>query len=84
MNRIEFLKRLIGVIGLGKVPLHVLIAKRKVYLLQCFIAGFRHYSGMQLLEAMAENDYLELQREPDNEHDAFAIALYWQQEKSMM
>jgi len=81
MNRIDFLKRLVGVIGLGNMPLSLLLTKRKVYLLQCFVAGFRHYKGMELLNEMEVNDFVELRREPDNEYDSFAIALYWQQEK---
>ncbi|MCC6683619.1 MAG: HIRAN domain-containing protein [Bacteroidia bacterium] len=81
MNRIDFLKRLVGVIGLGGIPVSVLLAKRKVYLLQCFVAGFRHYKGMELLDKMEVNDFIELRREPDNEYDEFAVALYWQQEK---
>ncbi|MBX7204226.1 MAG: HIRAN domain-containing protein [Bacteroidia bacterium] len=81
MNRIDFLKRLVGVAGLGVLPVSALLAKRKVYLLQCFVAGFRHYKGMELLEKMEVNDFIELRREPENEYDDFAVALYWQQEK---
>ncbi len=81
MKRADFLSRLIGVATIGQMPLSVLIAKRKIYLLQCFVAGFRHYKGMELLREMEVNDFLELRREPENEYDAFAIALYWQQEK---
>lgn len=36
---------------------------------------------MELLPYMQVNDLLELRREPDNEHDKFAIALLWRQEK---
>ena len=81
MNRIGFLKRMIGVVGFGMLPLNVLLTKRKVYLLQCFVAGFRHYKGMEFLPEMEENDFIELRREYNNQHDEFAIALYWQQEK---
>jgi len=81
MKRADFLQRLIGVAIFGKLPISTLITKRKVYLLQCFVAGFRHYKGMELLEEMEVNDLLELSREPDNVYDDFAIALYWQQEK---
>ena len=81
MNRIDFLKRLIGVIGLGQVPLSVLLPKRKIFLLQAFVAGFRFYNGMKLLNEMEVNDYIELKREYENEYDECAIALYWQNEK---
>jgi len=81
MKRIDFLKRMISVAGFGLLPLNILLTKRKVYLLQCFVAGFRHYKGMELLNEMEENDFIELRREHDNQYDESAIALYWQQEK---
>jgi hypothetical protein len=81
MNRVQFLQRLIGVVGVGQISIKDLLPKRKIFLLQCFVAGFRFYKGMGLLEAMKSNDYVELRREPENEHDLFAIALYWQNEK---
>lgn len=81
MKRSDFLQRLIGVAIFGKLPISELILKRKVYLLHCFVAGFRYYRGMDLLNEMEVNDFLELRREPENEYDEFAIALYWQQEK---
>jgi hypothetical protein len=81
MQRSHFLRRLIGIAGFGSFQLQAIIPKRKIYLEQFFVAGFRHYQGMNLLEFMQPNDLLELRREPDNEHDDCAIALYWQQEK---
>lgn len=35
---------------------------------------------MDLLPHMKEQDIIGLKREPENEHDDFAVALYWQQE----
>jgi len=81
MKRSDFLKRLIAIAGVGSFNLQTIIPRRKIFLQQFFVAGFRHYKGMELLPYMQENDLLELRREPDNEHDANAIALYWQQEK---
>ncbi|HMO62604.1 MAG TPA: HIRAN domain-containing protein [Ferruginibacter sp.] len=81
MNRTEFLQRLIGIAGYGSFKVQALVPKRKIYLLQFFVAGFRFHKGMELLNHMQVNDLLELRREPDNEHDDCAIALYWQQEK---
>ncbi|MDN3657841.1 HIRAN domain-containing protein [Ferruginibacter paludis] len=49
--------------------------------MQCFVAGFRHYEGMQLLDSMKEGDLLELVREPENEYDDCAIALHLQSKK---
>ena len=42
MKRSDFLQRMIGVALLGKLPISELILKRKVYLLHCFVAGFRY------------------------------------------
>lgn len=81
MKRSDFLQRLIAIAGFGSFSPQSLISKRKIYLLQFFVAGFRHYKGMELLPYMEVNDLLELRREPANEHDECAIALYWQQEK---
>lgn len=75
MKRSDFLQRLISVAIFGKLPISTLITKRKVYLLQCFVAGFRHYRGMELLNEMEVNDLIELRREPENLYDDFAIAL---------
>lgn len=80
MNRSEFLRRLIGIAGIGFFSIPEIKATQKVYLLQTFVAGFRFYKSMELLQHMQQNDIVELKRIPENEHDAFAIALYWQQE----
>lgn len=81
MKRSDFLQRLIAIAGFGSFNLQTLIPKRKIYLQQFFVAGFRHYKGMEMLPHMEVNDLIELRREPENEHDDCAIALYWQQEK---
>lgn len=80
MNRVEFLRRLIGIAGFGFLSVPEIQASQKIYLLQSFVAGFRFHKGMQLLPYMQQGDILELRREPDNKHDEFAVALYWQQE----
>ena len=54
MKRSDFLQRLISVAIFGKLPISTLITKRKVYLLQCFVAGFKHYRGMELLNEMGK------------------------------
>ncbi len=80
MKRSTFLARLVGIAGLGFLPVDKIISTRKIYLLQTFVAGFRFHKGMELLQYMQQDDILELRRDPKNEHDPFAIALYWQQE----
>jgi HIRAN domain len=81
MNRSGFLQKLIAPIAIGKLPVSLTKDFRKIYLLQCFAAGFRQYEGMQLLGSMKEGDLLELVREPQNEYDECAIALHWQRKK---
>ena len=81
MNRTDFLKKLIASVVIGKLPVAITKEFRKIYLLQCFVAGFRHYEGMKLLAQMNEGNLLELVREPQNGYDDCAIALHWQGKK---
>lgn len=76
MNRYGFIKQLIASIAIGKLPVSITKDFRKLYLLQCFVAGFRHYERMDLLESMKEHDLQELVREQENEYDDCAIALH--------
>lgn len=80
MTRTDFLNRLIGISGLGFLSVTEIEAKQKAYLLQSFVAGFRFHKGMELLPLLRQGDLLQLKREANNEHDEFAVALYWQQE----
>src|SRR5690606_8487136 len=81
MNRSSFVKSLIGMFGLSAVPLEWIKQYQKIYLLQCFIRGFRFHKGQSMLNLMKEGDMLELVREPDNEYDNCAIALHFNKEK---
>lgn len=81
MNRSNFLKQLIASIAIDKLQVSLTKDFRKIYLLQCFVAGFRHYEGMKLLDSMKEGDLLELVREPENEYDDCAIAMHLQGNK---
>ncbi|TAE36271.1 MAG: hypothetical protein EAY66_07495 [Sphingobacteriales bacterium] len=81
MNRSSFIRNLIGTFGLSVVPLHLIKQYQKIYLLQCFVRGFRFYDGETMLNAMKEGDMLELVREPDNTYDNCAIALYYNRQK---
>ncbi|MBX2907225.1 MAG: HIRAN domain-containing protein [Taibaiella sp.] len=75
MNRGSFIRNIVT-LGLGaKIPAGFRNYK-KIYLLECFVAGFQFYSGPERLEQMKEGDLLELRREPDNEADSRAIAVY--------
>ncbi|MBC8046195.1 MAG: HIRAN domain-containing protein [Fimbriimonadaceae bacterium] len=54
---------------------------KKIYLLQCFIKGFQYYNGPGLLNEMHKGGMLELVRERNNEHDANAIAIHFNEQK---
>ncbi len=81
MQRKSFIQYLTALGALGLLPANSFKHYRKFYLLQCFVAGFKFYKGMQLLPQMKEGDLLELVREPDNKYDDCAIALHWNNEK---
>src|SRR5690606_34128519 len=81
MNRSTFLRNLIATFGLSVIPVDWVKQYQKIYLLQCFVRGFRFYDGETMLQQMQEGDMLELVREPENKHDACAIALHYNMEK---
>lgn len=82
MKRHEFIKNLLAS-GLAVVlPNYDWIKQYdKYYLLQCFVRGFKFYEGKNLLPQMKVGDMLELVREPKNEYDEFALALYYNKQK---
>jgi hypothetical protein len=41
------------------------------------VAGFRHYSGGEVLRELKPGDRLDLVREPGNPHDANAVRVEW-------
>lgn len=75
MNRGSFIRNMFA-LGVGVQLPGKLRNYKKVYLLECFVAGFQFYNGPQLLSNMQTGDLLELRREPDNEADTRAIAVY--------
>jgi hypothetical protein len=81
MHRSSFIKNLVGTFGLSVLPIKWIQQYQKIYLLQCFIRGFRFYKGENLLMEMKIGDILELVREPTNEFDECAIALHFNKEK---
>jgi hypothetical protein len=81
MDRSLFIKRLATVAGISTLPIGWVKVYDKFYLLQSFIAGFKYYKGTQFLDSLKEGDALELVREPENEYDTEAIAVYWNENK---
>lgn len=81
MLRSDFIKGIIGFLGLSALPASMVKQYHRYYLLQSFVRGFRFYEGLKLLDEMHEGDLLEMLREPANEYDPKAIALYFNQHK---
>lgn len=81
MERKSFLQHLAALGVFGFIPAQALKHYQQFYLLQCFVAGFKYYKGMELLAQMKQGDMLELVREPANKYDECAIALHWNKEK---
>lgn len=81
MKRGDFIKNLIGLYGIASMPKSLVKHYEKVYLLQCFVRGFQFYNGPKILKELNKNDLLDLVREPDNEYDDCAIALYHNEHK---
>jgi hypothetical protein len=48
-----------------------------VTILDCRIAGFAHHLGPRLWRELRKGDRLTLVREPENPHDARAVAVHW-------
>jgi len=53
-------------------------SRKRVYLAEVFIAGFQYHEGMsgRVMRSLRKGDVLALKREPDNPHDANAVAVY--------
>ncbi len=76
MNRGSFIRNIFA-LGVGvQIPGRMRNYK-KVYLLECFVAGFQFYAGPERIDGMKKCDLLELRREPENEADSRAIAVYY-------
>lgn len=68
---------MIALFGLSSLPKELIQQYDRIYLLQCFVRGFKYYKGPELLESMHEGAMLELVREPGNSYDSNAIALHF-------
>lgn len=81
MRRSDFIRGVIGFLGISVLPPGIVKQYHRIYLLQTFVRGFRFYKGLEVLDQMNEGDLLELVREPDNLHDERAIALHFNKNK---
>ena len=46
-----------------------------------FVAGFPYHAGPKLIHRLIVGDLLRLVREPDNPHDARAVAIYYEDDR---
>jgi hypothetical protein len=93
MDRLTFLRSLLGSTALLTVPPLELITPEEqdrlawtkdatpLFMYDCFVRGFSHYAGAQVIGQMKDHDELDLVREHANEHDANAVSIYWQGHK---
>ena len=81
MNRLQFIQNLIGFYGIASLPIELSKEFDKIYLLQFFVRGFQFYEGPNVINQISENTLVNLVREPNNEYDEYAVAVYFENTK---
>lgn len=81
MTRSQFIKNVIGIFGIAKIPQELGIEYEKIYLLQFFVRGFQYYDGPKIINEINQSGLLTMVREPENKFDRKAIALYFDDRK---
>ncbi len=81
MNRISFIRNVAALAFGTALPTRLARSYQKIYLSQCFVAGFQFSGGPERLAYMSNGDLLDLRREPENPEDPRAIALYHNENK---
>lgn len=59
--------------GLMRMLLHPEVGERRIFLLECHVAGVRYYDAPGLRDVLHEGLDVELRRQPANPHDELAI-----------
>lgn len=54
---------------------------KSLYYMDCHVAGFKYWDGIDVFNQLRIGDEVQLVREKDNAHDAEAIAVYWKESK---
>lgn len=81
MTRGSFLRNIIGFYGIASLPVDIVKQYQKIYLLQCFVRGFQYYEGPKIINQINKSGLLEMVREPNNQFDSCAIALFFNNQK---
>ena len=55
--------------------------QQSIYYMDCHIAGFKYWDGLEVFEHLRIGTPLHLVREKDNKYDPEAIAVYWKDTK---
>jgi hypothetical protein len=81
MQRRTFFRRLFGSLGAAVTGAPLGAADRSVVIQECQIAGFQFHRGDAIWSSLTLGDELSVIREASNEHDADAVAVYFQDQK---
>lgn len=57
------------------------IMEKSIYYMDCHVAGFKYWDGIEVFNMLRIGEELRLVREKDNAYDAEAIAVYWKDAK---
>ncbi len=82
MRRLEFLKKLSFYSIMAIVPIEFILPHKRINnhnarkISDFYIAGYFFYEGQNIESDLNVNDALELVREPENEYDDHAVAIY--------
>lgn len=82
MNRLNFIRVVLGTAGAATVPGIITQQNLEVNLLSCFVRGLQYYNSDEELQKMHEGDMVTLVREPINKFDPYAIAVYHKSRKA--
>ena len=80
MKRRTFFQRLFGSLGAAATGAAIAVETRSVLIQESRIAGFQFHEGDAIWPSLAVGARLKLVREPENIHDADAVAVHFQNE----
>jgi hypothetical protein len=81
MKRRTFFQRLLGGLGLAAASPITVAEGRSVLIQDSPVAGFQFHRGEAVWQTLTVGAPLALVREPNNSHDANAVAVYFQKDK---
>ncbi|MHB2149850.1 HIRAN domain-containing protein [Calditrichota bacterium LG25] len=79
-TRRDLLKRILALPLVGAALSKTLIAgvkEKEIFINQFSVAGFRFYEGEALLPQMKTGQVLQLQLDPENEYDKYAVKIFY-------